>query len=67
MQSKLYALRRERNITQAQMAKHLGISTSTYRNKEMDRQEFKSSEMFAISKFFEMEISKIFLDRKFTQ
>ncbi|HEM5172594.1 TPA: helix-turn-helix transcriptional regulator [Streptococcus suis] len=67
MQSKLYALRRERNITQEQMAKHLGISTSTYRNKEMDRQEFKSSEMFAISKIFEMEISKIFLDRKFTQ
>ncbi|WP_105128581.1 helix-turn-helix transcriptional regulator [Streptococcus suis] len=66
MQSKLYALRRERNITQEQMAKHLGISTSTYRNKEMDRQEFKSSEMFAISKIFEMEISKIFLDRKFT-
>ncbi|WP_449461339.1 helix-turn-helix transcriptional regulator [Streptococcus suis] len=67
MQSKLYALRRERSITQEQMAKHLGISTSTYRNKEMDRQEFKSSEMFAISKFFEMEISKIFLDKKFTQ
>ncbi|HEM5162787.1 TPA: helix-turn-helix transcriptional regulator [Streptococcus suis] len=67
MQSKLYALRRERNITQEQMAKHLGISTSTYRNKEMDRQEFKSSEMFAISKIFEMEISKIFLDKKFTQ
>ncbi|HEM5602234.1 TPA: helix-turn-helix transcriptional regulator [Streptococcus suis] len=67
MQSKLYALRRERNITQEQLAKRLGISTSTYRNKEMDRQEFKSSEMFAISKFFEMEISKIFLDKKFTQ
>ncbi|HEL9598079.1 TPA: helix-turn-helix transcriptional regulator [Streptococcus suis] len=66
MQSKLYALRRERNITQEQMAKHLGISTSTYRNKEMDRQEFKSSEMFAISKIFEMEISKIFLDKEFT-
>ncbi|MBY5025351.1 helix-turn-helix transcriptional regulator [Streptococcus suis] len=67
MQSKLYALRRERNITQEQMAKHLGISTSTYRNKEMDRQEFKSSEMFAISRHLGLEISEIFLDRKFTQ
>ncbi|HEL2052679.1 TPA: helix-turn-helix transcriptional regulator [Streptococcus suis] len=66
MQSKLYALRRERNITQEQMAKHLGISTSTYRNKEMDRQEFKSSEMFAISRHLGLEISEIFLDKKFT-
>ncbi|HFU3983531.1 TPA: helix-turn-helix transcriptional regulator [Streptococcus suis] len=66
MQSKLYALRRERNITQEQMATLLGVSTSTYRNKEMDRQEFKSSEMFAIGRFLGLEISEIFLDNKFT-
>lgn len=66
MQLLLYDLRKEQTgLTQKDMAKYLGISTKSYRDKEKGKQEFTQDEMFKLSNFFNKPIDKIFLPRKF--
>lgn len=61
MQHKLYALRKEKNVTQEELADLIGKSIVTYRNKERSRVPFDSDEMFIISKFFGKKMEDIFL------
>ena len=49
-QHKLVAMRKERHITQAQMAQLLGISTTAYLMKEQGKTDFKLSEMQEIGR-----------------
>lgn len=60
MQINLYRLRKEKGLTQKQMASKLGISETAYRNKELDYNTFKSDEMFKIADILDSDISEIF-------
>lgn len=60
MQIKLYELRKEADLTQAQMAEKIGIFETAYRSKELGQTDFKSTEMFNIAVLFERNISNIF-------
>lgn len=60
MQIKLYELRKEAGLTQAQMAEKIGISETAYRSKELGQTDFKLSEMFKIANFFQKNIGDIF-------
>lgn len=60
MQIKLYELRKEAGLTQAQMAEKLNISETTYRSKELGQTDFKSTEMFLIADILEKDIHEIF-------
>lgn len=64
MQTILYGLRKEKGLTQEELAKHLNISEVTYRKKELGKSEFTQDEMFSLSKFFNRQIDQIFLPRK---
>lgn len=66
MQWKLIRLRKERNLTQEDLAKKLGIEPSTYRNKETGKTQFKMEEMFILSDYFDESIENIFLSTNFT-
>ena len=66
MQIKLYELRKEAGLTQAQMAEKLNISETTYRSKELGQTDFKSTEMFLIADILEKDIHEIFLPKKTT-
>lgn len=66
MQSTLYGLRKTyKHFTQQQMADYLGISTKSYRDKELGRREFTQDEMFEIAKLFNRKIDDIFLPRTY--
>lgn len=66
MQLKLYDLRKNyKHMTQGEVAKYLGISEKTYREKEKGVTPFNQDEMFALSKLFNLSIDTIFLPRKF--
>lgn len=66
MQLKLYDLRKNyKHMTQGEVAKCLGISEKTYREKEKGVTPFNQDEMFALSKLFNLSIDTIFLPRKF--
>lgn len=66
MQLKLYDLRKNyKHMTQGEVAKYLGISEKTYREKEKGATPFNQDEMFALSKLFNLSIDTIFLPRKF--
>lgn len=60
MQTKLYQLRKEADMTQKDLAEKLGISETAYRQKEQGRRDFKSSEMFIIAGIFHKNIGDIF-------
>lgn len=60
MQIKLYEMRKNAGLTQADMAEKLNISEVTYRAKELGQTDFKSSEMFLISDIFKKDIGDIF-------
>lgn len=60
MQIKLYELRKEAGLTQAQMAEKIGISETAYRSKELGQTDFKSTEMFNIAVLFGRNIGDIF-------
>lgn len=60
MQIKLYELRKEAGLTQAQMAEKLNISETTYRSEELGQTDFKSTEMFLIADILEKDIHEIF-------
>lgn len=64
MQTILYGLRKAKGLTQKELAKEIGISELSYRNKERGKNEFTQDEMFFLSHFFNKQIDKIFLPRK---
>ena len=63
MQSKLLILRKERKITQTELAKLLDISTQSYSRKELGQNEFTADEMFTLANYFGLKIEEIFLPR----
>lgn len=66
LQLVLYDLRKnQKKMTQEQMAKYLGITTKTYRSKELGNTEFTLDEMFEIAKLFNKKIDDIFLPRMY--
>lgn len=62
MQIYLYQLRKEKDITQKEMAQKIGISETAYRQKEKGQRAFKSDEMFIIADILEKDIGEIFSD-----
>lgn len=64
MQIYLYQLRKERGITQRELAQKLGISETAYRQKEKGKRAFKSDEMFIIADILEKDIGEIFSDSR---
>lgn len=64
MQTILYGLRKEKGLTQHEMANRLKLSVVAYRNKERGKNEFTQDEMFFLSNFFNKTIEEIFLPRK---
>lgn len=64
MQIHLYKLRKEKGITQKELAQELGISETAYRQKEKGQRAFKSDEMFIIADILEKDIGEIFLDSR---
>lgn len=60
LQILLYKLRKEKNISQKEMADVIGKSENSYRNKELGKQDFKLSEMFKIAHYFGKELGDIF-------
>ena len=62
MQIYLYQLRKEKGLTQKEMAQKLGISETAYRQKEKGQRAFKSNEMFIIADILEKDIGEIFSD-----
>ena len=62
MQIYLYQLRKEKGITQKEMAQKLRISETAYRQKEKGQRAFKSDEMFIIADILEKDIGEIFSD-----
>ena len=64
MQTILYGLRKAKGLTQKELAKEIGISELSYRNKERGKNEFTQDEMFFLSHFLNKQIDKIFLPRK---
>ncbi|HGK1753356.1 TPA: helix-turn-helix transcriptional regulator [Streptococcus pneumoniae] len=62
MQIYLYQLRKEKGISQKELAQKLGISETAYRQKEKGRSSFKSDEMFIIADIFGKDIGEIFSD-----
>lgn len=61
MQWHLMRLRKESKISQAEMAKILNMSTTSYHNKETGKSQFIIDEMFAIRNLFNLPIEDIFL------
>lgn len=60
----LLQARKEAGLTQAELANLLGISTTSYGDKERGIKEFTQDEMFFLSKFFNKNLQEIFLPRK---
>ena len=64
MQEKLLLIRKNRNISQKELADFIGISTNQYSAKENGKYNFNCDEMFKISNFLDMNIEDIFLPTK---
>jgi len=61
MQIKLYDIRKnKKHLTQQQVAECLGVSTKSYRDKELSRHPFTQDEMFKLSSYFGMKMEDIF-------
>lgn len=65
MQGKLLVLRKEKGVSQKELAELIGVSTESYRRKENGLNEFKLSEMFKLAKFFDKDIGDIFTEHKY--
>ncbi|MSD84432.1 helix-turn-helix domain-containing protein (plasmid) [Lactobacillus curvatus] len=65
MQTKLLGLRKSFNLSQEDMAKLIGVTTTTYARKERGEYAFDADEMFIISKYFEEDMVNIFLPRSY--
>lgn len=66
MQWNLIRLRKENNYSQEDLAKILGVTDSTYRNKETGKTQFKMDEMFILANLFDGDMEDIFLPTNFT-
>lgn len=64
MQGKLMILRKEHHQTQDDLAKFLGISKGSYKNKETGKTEFTMSEFYKLSKLYGVKMDEIFTPRK---
>ncbi|WP_353048101.1 XRE family transcriptional regulator [Oceanobacillus sp. ISL-73] len=64
-QTKLASLRRYHNFSQPYMADLIDVDVRTYINKENGTSQFKLTEMFIISRKFDMPIDEIFLPPNF--
>ncbi|OHY31285.1 transcriptional regulator [Streptococcus parauberis] len=64
MQALLYKLRKEKKLSQEDMADIIHISKNQYGQKELGKAQFTQDEMFEIAKYFELPLSQIFLPRK---
>lgn len=60
MQIKLYDIRKNKKHLTQQVAEYLGISTKSYRDKELSRHPFTQDEMFKLSSYFGMKMEDIF-------
>ena len=60
----LYQLRKEKGITQKELARKLGISETAYRQKEKGQSAFTQDEMFFLHSYFDKPLQEIFLPRK---
>lgn len=63
MQSKLLVLRKEKGVSQSDLAKLLSINTKTYSKKERGESAFNLDEMFKLSRYFKKPMDDIFLPR----
>lgn len=63
LQALLCELRKQSGLRQEDMARMLGMSTTSYRQKELGQTEFKMSEMFDIADIFDKSISEIFTNK----
>lgn len=61
MQEKLLLIRKNKNITQQELAKCIGISVNQYSLKEKGKYNFNCDEMFKIAEYLNMNIEDIFL------
>lgn len=61
MQWNLIRLRKEKGLTQKEVADQLGINVTTYINKEIGESQFKANEMFVLRELFGKRIEEIFL------
>ncbi len=61
MQEKLLLIRKNKNITQQELAKCIGLSVNQYSLKEKGKYLFNCEEMFKIAEFLGMNIDEIFL------
>lgn len=64
MQEKLLLIRKNKNITQKELAECIGISVNQYSLKEKGKYNFNCDEMFKIAKYLGMSIEDIFLPSK---
>lgn len=60
----LKGLRAQRGLSQEAMSKVLGISETSYVSKENGKRDWKSSEMFMMSKFFNCTLDAIFFEKE---
>ena len=63
MQSKLYDIRKQKKLTQQEVANFLKISRVSYGSKERDDLPFNIDEMFELSGWFGLPVSDIFSPR----
>lgn len=61
MQEKLILIRKNRNISQQELADLINISLNQYSNKEKGKYKFNCDEMFEISHYLNLKIEEIFL------
>lgn len=61
MQEKLLLIRKNKNITQQELANCIGISVNQYSLKEKGKYNFNCNEMFKIAEYLKMNIDDIFL------
>lgn len=61
MQEKLIIVRKQKDLTQKELADLIGISTKQYRLKENGDNKFNGDEMFKIAEFLNMKVDEIFL------
>ncbi|SFL54796.1 helix-turn-helix transcriptional regulator [Lactococcus garvieae] len=61
IEKELIALRKEKKISQKEMAEVIGVTAETYRSRELGKTDWRGPEMFAISRKFHKTIEDIFL------
>ena len=61
VQEKLLLIRKNKNITQQELADCIGISVNQYSLKEKGKYNFNCDEMFKIADYLKMSIEEIFL------